>query len=105
MKRKHYSHYRAGVTALLAALTDEEGSVRLSQQKVLSLCAVQVPNKPTLLIVVWQVLILFTHKVSAAPNNRQNRVVTASSTKYLTLPVQEVLLLFSEQAAEHTPVK
>lgn len=65
MSTSHYLHNRAGVTALLAALADKEGSIRFAVKQVLRLYSVQVPYKPALLIVMWQIFILLTDKVGA----------------------------------------
>lgn len=69
-----YSHYRAGVAALLAAFPDEERSVRLPEEQLLCLRPVQVPDEPALLVVVRQVLVLLAHKVASAQlqNDRNN---------------------------------
>lgn len=61
-----YSHYGAGVAALFAAFPDEERSVRLPEEQLLRLRPVQVADEPALLVVVRQVLVLLTHKVTSA---------------------------------------
>lgn len=66
-----YSHDRAGVTTLLAALSDEERSVRFADEQVLRLCTVQIPNEPALLVIMWQILIFLTDKVGTVRRNQR----------------------------------
>lgn len=61
-----YSHYRAGIAPLFAAFSDKKSSIWLPQEQLLCLCPVQIPHKPVLLIIVRQVLIFLTHKVTSA---------------------------------------
>lgn len=65
-----YIHHRAGVAALLAALSNKECSVSFSPQQVFSLASVDISHIPRSLIVMGQVLIIFYHRVLAVEKEK-----------------------------------
>lgn len=67
------SHHGAGVAALLAALPDQEGSVRLPQQQLLRLRPPQVAHEPALLVVMGQLLVLLAQTAAPAEDRQVSR--------------------------------
>lgn len=60
-----YVHNRAGIAALLAALSNQECSISLSPQQIFSLASVDISHVPCSLIMMGQVFIIIYHRVLA----------------------------------------
>lgn len=69
---EQYSHHGAGVAALLAALSDQEGAVRLPAEQLLGLGPVQIPDKPALLVVVRQGSFFLVHGAAPRPKREES---------------------------------
>lgn len=60
-----YSHDRAGVAPLFAALTDQKRPRSFTLKHLLGLRPAQFTNKPVCLVLMWQVLLVSLQHVCA----------------------------------------
>lgn len=70
-----YSHNRAGVASLFAALTDQERSRSFSLKHLLRLRPAQLANKPARLILMRQILLISLQHIRAGKN--KSHIVTS----------------------------
>lgn len=71
-----YSHNRAGVAPLFAALTDQECSGSFPLEHLLGLRPAQLADEPVGLILMWQVLLVSFQHVGAGEENKRHILTT-----------------------------